>query len=709
MRGLGHSLGAIARESGELPLSWSGLTPGQTNIDIGAALNPIIVSWLSGKPVRRVAFDSPLPRLIAGGMTGQIASGGEVWFWGTGCSPYVRQSGVRRLFRANRVPARTILATRGPISGALLGGGALESLTFGDPLSLMPRIVPRPAPPRWELGVVPHATDRADLFERSASSTQPARYKIPDSLASAVRLLDPAPLANLAAVGARLNELLDCRRILTACPSVLIIAESYGIPCLYFPDLGSTRHTRIRLEFGERIDVEVLDYAMGIGRTVLDCYDQRRDKATDWEAAIKAIDDAWTPSGDPAKALVTVFPADLAPLSPPDDGPIWDHPLLTRVNFVQDPAAMRRAEAEAFKSLESERHSRRQATQKRLRLMRVPATAVAARAPSKPQWEAASALPLSWAAGSDAAGAVNIGDALSPLIVSAISGRSVRHAAFDSTSERIAAVGTIAHGQRNGVVHFWGSGLDEKNGANGAYTPPARTQLHVHAMRGPISAGVLRMHGTPAPEVYGDPVYFLPKILPLEGVEKTYDLGVILHLSELAPEAVRSSPHQRARPKPEHLRYVVPRSYRERIRLIDTRASASLKGFRDKVAEIASCRAILSTSLHGLVIADAYGVPNAWFAFNDHGLHHVDPLNPNDRIDHRVRDLYAGLGESRAQVYGARRDATCDWDAALGVMLNEIAPRTFEMRSLLEAFPGPIAVAFDDDRWSIPSDPFEKC
>jgi hypothetical protein len=226
---------------------------------------------------------------------------------------------------------------------------------------------------------------------------------------------------------------------------------------------------------------------------------------------------------------------------------------------------------------------------------------------------------------------------------------------------------------------------------------PPDTAFHVHATRGPFTAGALRREGIAAPEIFGDPVSFVPRIWPLADVEKTWDLGVVLHLTELAPEEAGG----RTAAKPELARYAIPPAFAGRVRLIDTLAAPSLDAFEAKLREIASCRAILSTSLHGLVIADAYGIPNAWFGFGGQGPTALDPMDPRAPLDHRMRDLYAGQGLGSVPVALTHRDQPSDWDGLIG-WTREIAPRQVRTEALFASFPGPLAVGGKDGRWPVP-------
>lgn len=324
-------------------------------------------------------------------------------------------------------------------------------------------------------------------------------------------------------------------------------------------------------------------------------------------------------------------------------------------------------------------------------------------------------VPVAWASGAKQARMVNIGDALSPVVVAAMAGLPVSLARPRGKSTRMAAVGTIGHGQRFGVVHFWGSGLDAtRNIATPGepFRPYDETEYHVHAMRGPFSAAALSAGGVETPEVYGDPVYFLPKIFPCSDVKKTHDLGVILHLSELNAEGSERKgrfeiplwPGKRLRysVKPEFKRYAVPPEYEGRVRLIDMWCEPTYAGVRAKLAEIASCRSILSTSLHGLVLADAYRIPNAWFALAGEGLRTLNPMDPATDMDHRMRDLYAGQGLSSVPVFGSDRMQPSAWDAVIGTMTSEVPLREVDASALFDAFPLPKAVSLNDKSWPEP-------
>jgi len=73
------------------------------------------------------------------------------------------------------------------------------------------------------------------------------------------------------------------------------------------------------------------------------------------------------------------------------------------------------------------------------------------------------------------------------------------------------------------------------------------------------------------------------------------------------------------------------------------------------VAELAECEAVVSTSLHGLVFAHAYGIPTTWVVLSDRVL--------GDGF--KFRDYYSGLGNAAKCHEGAGRSIEQLADIAL--------------------------------------------
>ena len=119
---------------------------------------------------------------------------------------------------------------------------------------------------------------------------------------------------------------------------------------------------------------------------------------------------------------------------------------------------------------------------------------------------------------------------------------------------------------------------------------PAATFL---AVRGPQTRTYLLEKGYAVPEVYGDPALLLPNYYQPE-VAKTHALGIIPHISDYAQV---SEQYQNL----------------EGVKVI----SLFTNDIEATTREILSCESIISSSLHGLIVPHAYGIPAVWAQFSD--------------------------------------------------------------------------------------------
>ncbi len=295
-------------------------------------------------------------------------------------------------------------------------------------------------------------------------------------------------------------------------------------------------------------------------------------------------------------------------------------------------------------------------------------------------------VPLTWVAATREQDYVNLGDALSSVMVALLAGLPVEHVAHESRRLRMAAVGTIGHSLKQGEVVVWGTGSSRWRNPSApaeervAVAPLPGTRLHIAATRGPVSRRILGEENAVGPAVYGDPVWLLPRFHPAPR-RKKWKLGVIIHLADLQDRSFD------VRPKAEHVRYEIPAELAGDVRLIHTVTPIGLDGMRARLDEILECERIVSTSLHGMVFAESYGIPCLYFSPRaPRGLHTAE-LDPDGTLDLRIVDLYRGLGLSRIPVYGQPRRERTDWAALMAAIDKAWAQPEFDTNPLLEAFP----------------------
>lgn len=140
----------------------------------------------------------------------------------------------------------------------------------------------------------------------------------------------------------------------------------------------------------------------------------------------------------------------------------------------------------------------------------------------------------------------------------------------------------------NDEAIVWGSGVPRNKA-------PRKKLKKIYAVRGPLTRETLINAGNDCPEVYGDPALLLPYYYNPQ-IEKKYKIGII--------------PHWTSRPE----RYISEKILNDpEVKIIKM---GGYKKWTDVIDEILSCEYIVSESLHGLIVAEAYGIPNVWAYMN---------------------------------------------------------------------------------------------
>ena len=298
-------------------------------------------------------------------------------------------------------------------------------------------------------------------------------------------------------------------------------------------------------------------------------------------------------------------------------------------------------------------------------------------------------IPLSWAAGTRGADYLNLGDALSPAMLSMLTGLPIQHEPMVGDMLRMASVGSIGQNYARGEVWFWGTGSSHyANGTGGEktlYSRPADTDVHICSTRGPFSRKVLNDGAPVAPDsAFGDPVWILPDFYP-GPVEKKWDLGVLIHLVDLADRDFEAHPK-------DYARYGVPEEFAGSVKLLNTVTPKTVDGLKQRLDDILSCRRLVSTSLHGMVFAESYGIPCLYFGVRgpNPGLATVHLDVDNDKqIDTRFTDLYLGMGKPHLPIYVQDRKRPTDWADVMRAVDRGWEPIGFDPQPMIDACPLP--------------------
>lgn len=340
------SLRDLVRDTGTIPLGWAGASEEMNYLNWGDAMSPVMVALLTGAAIERVPFRSERPRLAAVGTVAHGFSGGEVWFWGSGCSPTLNPAAPPSVQRPYRIPENTrlhVAATRGPATAALLGAGEAD-VPFGDPVWLLPRFY-RPAVEKThELGVILHLSELADRESEAHPRADLAAYRL-DGGAGGVRLINTVTEISADALRRWVDEVLACKRIVSTSLHGMVVAEAYGIPCLPLVRIGKPGPRMVDLTRKSAVDPRFLDLYRGLGQTRMPAYDRSPARPMDWEEVIRTIDARWAPKTLDEDRLMAALPVDVAPLAAPaGGGSVFDHPAIQAIRFQHDVRALGRIE-----------------------------------------------------------------------------------------------------------------------------------------------------------------------------------------------------------------------------------------------------------------------------------------------------------------------------------------------------------------------------
>jgi hypothetical protein len=183
----------------------------------------------------------------------------------------------------------------------------------------------------------------------------------------------------------------------------------------------------------------------------------------------------------------------------------------------------------------------------------------------------------------------NYGDLLGKYLVEKISQKKVvwskpkKFSLNNIFTPIYVTIGSIlAHVTNNCIV--WGSGIISKE--------DAVKNANFISVRGPQTRSYLLNLGYKVPEIYGDPALILPKYYNPK-IEKTHAIGIV--------------PHYRDFKK-------VYDFYKDEdsVLLIDLMTNDVEK----TTNEFLKCEKIVSSSLHGVIVAHAYGIPAIWQKFS---------------------------------------------------------------------------------------------
>lgn len=226
---------------------------------------------------------------------------------------------------------------------------------------------------------------------------------------------------------------------------------------------------------------------------------------------------------------------------------------------------------------------------------------------------------------------VNFGDHLSKVLVERMLQKSLACETFIHPAEPVFfAIGSLLEQAQNGDL-VWGSGFLFE------HHQITFSQLDVRAVRGPLTRQILINQGIFCPEIYGDPALLFPRYFPeFQRGEIVYDYIIIPHIGEM----YLFLPYKNV---------VFP-----------------TEPWDEVLNKILRAKLVISSSLHGIILAEAYGIPARMLM-----------MNLNTSL-FKFKDYYEGTGRPLFQIAHSIHEA---------LLLQGESPPRIDLDKLAQAFP----------------------
>ena len=260
----------------------------------------------------------------------------------------------------------------------------------------------------------------------------------------------------------------------------------------------------------------------------------------------------------------------------------------------------------------------------------------------------------------------NFGDQLGPWVVHRLTGLDTRNTWGNSHGSALVTVGSVVHCLNRPGLNVWGSGLIEP------ITSSLRRRLlftrpnRVSAVRGSLTRNELQQRlGWDIPPVYGDPALLVPYLLESSDYQRDQAISIVphyLHFDVFSSCLLNTSPEI----------------------LVDVR-----KKPEEVVRKIANSKVVLSSSLHGLILAQAFRIPWVWLKFVDDSQHGQGYRLAGD--DFKFEDFFTTVSRKDVVSVTIHKEELADLSMDTIADKATLPDLTISLSDLIDAFPLPLS------------------
>lgn len=184
----------------------------------------------------------------------------------------------------------------------------------------------------------------------------------------------------------------------------------------------------------------------------------------------------------------------------------------------------------------------------------------------------------------------NLGDKLNIDLFSYLTSDNINYCNVTSKLSGIIGIGSILQWARPNDI-IWGTGFISANDKPG-YLISTNGTINIRAVRGPLTLSKLKTMGLTDKTVpYCDPGVLYPIIFNIHRCKSNNKIGIIPHEIDFKKFQNQKMPNNMA--------------------IINVNDDS-----RSVITQIATCDKIISSSLHGIIIAESLGIDAAWCEFS---------------------------------------------------------------------------------------------
>lgn len=246
----------------------------------------------------------------------------------------------------------------------------------------------------------------------------------------------------------------------------------------------------------------------------------------------------------------------------------------------------------------------------------------------------------------------NFGDGINPLIFEHFTQTKMKRVSCNRRNNlpgiNILGIGSILDRMKKDDIVF-GSGIIKDD----ALPKSDNVSDKIISVRGPLTRNKIINMGYQCNELYGDAALLLPFIIPKPNVEIKYKIGIIPHYID------QNNP------------FLKKLYENENIIFIDILSSDAPNTF---VKNISSCDILFSSSLHGVIVGDAYGIKS----------HHLHISNKVIGDNFKFKDYYQSINRQYSNI---KLNEKINLESLIDFDKKCPYTRKLNIRSLIEKFP----------------------